>query len=735
MNRNTLIILLAVCVAVVSVAGSSLLLEPINTQRQDLQLTFNPDVTENLPPEVGIWYSALGSFRGLFVNMLWMRATALKEEGKFYEAKELSEIICQLQPRFPQVWAFHSWNMAYNISVATHTQRERWMWVRNGIELLRDFGIPLNPTSAPLYRQLAWIYLHKVGQFSDDMHWYYKRQLALEWQAVLGQPPAGSTRQTLDWFRPVAEFDARYFGVGELDPDIRQRIDEFVIRRPDAADMLRDLRALTPEAFDRQAARLLAEVIDDRDTEVTEFVEAIRAMNAPALDRSRADPVAAFLNDHPEVRPLLADLRSRGLAPDRELLERIGRSIMLLDAMEAGYDFGEAFGSDPVDQFLFAWLGDANPEVAALRDQVFLPFLRAKVLREHYRMNPSIMLDIMEGRWLATDKYPDPEPLPLDWRHPAAHGLYWSALGVRAAQPRREKNDQYFFEILNTDRQVLHALQALMHNGQIVFDPLGNYYEQLPDARFVDGYEKAVYGAGPRIGGLYADSAAIESFEAGHENFLKWAIGMLYFSGDETGAQELYDKLANTYAHKPGRAQLYTMPLGEFVMRDIKEDITSVDTAKNVIDGLVTRALINGYFAGRPRAAQQALSKAREVHEYYQNKQGYVTLGADRNRMALQPWGAMLADTLTRFLTSPPGAIPLGMKQRVWRNIPDHNEDGSINELKQRVWDRVRQPLAEQVQRAGEAQPGGLSFAQRFPEPPGMDEYRKARQAAAPPLP
>jgi len=735
MTRNTLIILLAVCVAVVSVGASSLLLEPINTQRQDLQLTFNPDVTENLPPEVGIWYSALGSFRGLFVNLLWMRATALKEDGKFYEAKELSDIICQLQPRFPQVWSFHAWNMAYNISVATHTQRERWMWVRNGIELLREKGIPLNPTSAPLYRQLAWIFLHKVGQFSDDMHWYYKRQLALEWQQILGEPPAGSTQQTLDWFRPIADADARYFGVGELDPDIRQRVDDFIVDRPDTENALRGLRALPPEAFQREVDRLLADVIDERDTRTVEFLREIRAANAPDVGATRADPVDAFLADHPDARPLVAELRSQGLALDRDLLERVGRSILLLEAMDAGYDFGEAFGSDPVDQYLFTWLRDENPEVATLRDEVFLPFLRAKVLRDHYRMNPTLMLEIMEGRWLATPRYPESEPLPLDWRHPAAHGLYWSALGVRAAQPRREKSDQYFFELLNTDRQVLHALQALMHNGQIVFDAMSNYYEQLPDPRFVDGYEKAVYGAGPRVGGRYADSAAIESFEAGHENFLKWAISMLYFWGDEAGAQELYDKLANTYGDKPGRATLYTMPLRDFVERDIKENVTSLDTAKQMISGLIQRAIVQGYVNGRPRVAQQNMKTARHIYDYYQGKQNYTTLNADRNRMGLAPWPTMVSDILTAFLRSPAGSVPLVMKQRAWRNIPDYNDDGSINELKQRVWDRVREPLAEQVQRVSDAQPGGLSFAQRFPEPPGMDEYRETRQIDAEPLP
>ena len=458
MNRNTIIILLAAVVAVVAVAGSSFLLAPINTQREDLQLTYNPDVTENLPPEVGIWYSALGSFRGLIVNLLWMRATTLKEEGKFYEARELSELICQLQPRFPKVWEFHAWNMAYNISVATHTPRERWMWVKNGIELLRDRGIPLNPTSAALYRQLAWIFLHKVGQFSDDMHWYYKQQLAFEWQTVLGKPPTGSAEQVLDAFRPIAEMDARYFALGELNPDIRQAIDALILERDDLAGKLRPLRTLSPEAFEREAARLVAGEIDERETAVIERLNELRSINEAKLGRTARDPVAAFLADHPEVGPLVDDLRRQGFSPDYDLLTRLGRSVMLLDALDAGYNLGPSFGTDPVDQYLFGFLRDQSPAAAVARDQVFLPFLRAKVLREHYHMSPTVMMEIMRGDWLITEDYPEAQPMPLDWRHPASHGLYWSLVGVRAAQPKREKTDAYYFENLNTYRQVLHAM-------------------------------------------------------------------------------------------------------------------------------------------------------------------------------------------------------------------------------------------------------------------------------------
>ncbi|MBS3762271.1 MAG: hypothetical protein KGZ25_03090, partial [Planctomycetes bacterium] len=93
---------------------------------------------------------------------------------------------CMLAPRFPKVWDFNAWNMAYNVSVQVPDYAERWPWVKAGIELLRDQGIPNNPEEPELYFSLAWIFMHKVGDQLDDAHAWYKQQLGLEMHEVLG---------------------------------------------------------------------------------------------------------------------------------------------------------------------------------------------------------------------------------------------------------------------------------------------------------------------------------------------------------------------------------------------------------------------------------------------------------------------------------------------------------------------------------------------------------------------
>ncbi len=165
-------------------AGSQL--DFINTQRAEMKLISNEPL-ENAPPALAFATVAMGAFRGLVVDVLWIRAENLKEDGQFFDAKQLADWITTLQPRFAQVWEMQAWNMAYNISAAIPASQpeERWRWVKNGYELLRDKGIPLNPRSILLYHELARIFQHKIGGVSDDDHKYYKIQLATAMEMVL----------------------------------------------------------------------------------------------------------------------------------------------------------------------------------------------------------------------------------------------------------------------------------------------------------------------------------------------------------------------------------------------------------------------------------------------------------------------------------------------------------------------------------------------------------------------
>jgi hypothetical protein len=221
MRRRDLIIVFA-CVmaagALLVAAGAQL--DSINAQREVMGLTINSPL-ENAPPALAFATVAMGTFRGLVVDILWMRADKLKEEGQFFDARQLAEWITTLQPRFAAVWEFQAWNMAYNISVTMPANRPelRWQWVKNGYELLRDKGIPLNPKSIELYRELGRIFQHKIGGISDDAHEYYKIQLAEAMAPLLSSEDNGLTREMNEYFEALVKAPTAWSQI-EADPSV-----------------------------------------------------------------------------------------------------------------------------------------------------------------------------------------------------------------------------------------------------------------------------------------------------------------------------------------------------------------------------------------------------------------------------------------------------------------------------------------------------------------------------------
>lgn len=236
MSRDTRIRLLATLVLAASLLASGGLTVALSGMAGRYKLVYTDRAEEGQTWEVSAGI-AMGAFRGIFVNWLWMRANDMKEDGKYYEAVELARAITKLQPRFPRVWVFHAWNLAYNISVMTNTAEERWQWVNAGIRLLRDEGIPANPNDMLLHKELAWIYIHKICEWTDDANQYYKRRFAAEWTINLGEPPA---REPADRDRDHAI--AKYVAWLKEIADAPSTEEELAKRNPKAATLLQRIK-------------------------------------------------------------------------------------------------------------------------------------------------------------------------------------------------------------------------------------------------------------------------------------------------------------------------------------------------------------------------------------------------------------------------------------------------------------------------------------------------------------
>ncbi|MBN2272617.1 MAG: hypothetical protein JXN61_18535, partial [Sedimentisphaerales bacterium] len=81
--RDTAICSCCLLLAAALLIGAGLQLDSINSQRRQMKLIINEPL-ENAPPSLAFATIAMGAFRGIVVDILWMRADRLKEAGQFF---------------------------------------------------------------------------------------------------------------------------------------------------------------------------------------------------------------------------------------------------------------------------------------------------------------------------------------------------------------------------------------------------------------------------------------------------------------------------------------------------------------------------------------------------------------------------------------------------------------------------------------------------------------------------
>lgn len=645
MRRDTKVQFGALAVMGLCMAGSGVLAVNLSAQQARHKLVYTTTAVEGQPPQVAVGI-AMGAFRGVFVNWLWMRANELKEAGRYHESVELAKAITTLQPRFPRAWTFHAWNLAYNISVTTQTAGERWNWVMQGIDLLRGPALKYNPNDLLIHKELAWIFLHKVQGVTDDANIFYKKMLAKEWQVVLGAPPT-------------------------YDPAVRGR----------DQDVKRFVAWLSPVA---DAPGTLDGLYAGPDG------EAVRALVGRIREKYTGDFGYAFLEQY-EV--------------DRAMAGSGRRS-----AIEAVFKPGEktrALIEDPA--FAKAW-----PRLLA--------YARAKLLRERYNMDPSVMVRF-------TEKYG-----PIDWRHPAAHALYWAALGVENALPRSEARNARDYDFVNTDRVVIQSVQELYRSGLIYIDFLAleldpsaqGFYLGVVEPNFVDTYGQILEELRSRSGVDNLFERGWSFYSAGYDNFLRDAVRYYYRRGDRNTAEK-YRTILRTYdgqnVNDPDRNDILSLPLDEFIEKELWDRQTSPYVAVSEINGSIEGAVLALVDQDPDRFTAQ-MDYARKFFKYYMDKQNRSTVVSPDNRMAQM--GADFNDFAGTNYSLIIQRLPFDQAVNAYAGAPDW--------LRQYAYDFLKQLWAEVLKK--EEGVGGKKFEQLFPEPLGMDVFRaeqerKAKQAEA----
>ncbi len=171
LQKNLLLMMAAMMMAGAATLNHRLSMHPHMTDR-----TFAAASTGTMPPGVAFATVLLGGFRGLVADGLWVRASMLQEQGRYFELVQLADWITALEPRFPQVWALQAWNMAYNISVLMPDAENRWRWVMHGLDLLRERGLPATGYAPEIGIEIGLLFQHKIGGLSNDQSDGFKQR-------------------------------------------------------------------------------------------------------------------------------------------------------------------------------------------------------------------------------------------------------------------------------------------------------------------------------------------------------------------------------------------------------------------------------------------------------------------------------------------------------------------------------------------------------------------------------
>ncbi len=647
MQRDRTVQLVAGVFLAVGLVSSMVLSTVVTAASGKAQLGYHDRVNESDPPEVAIGI-AMGAFRGLFVNILWMRAQNLKMEGKFHESIELSKTITRLQPRFPRVWGFHAWNLAYNISVATNTADERWLWVKAGLDLLRDEGIPKNPNDMLLHKEMAWIFVHKIQGSTDDAHLFYKRRLAREWQQVLGPPPPRVRAEALE------EINTRRIEL-DLEP-------------------FEDHYKATQAAFAAQFERIVVapdtlEELIELHPRAAELVERLPSECGLELGR---DTLRAF-----EVQRALAFAYSpEGVTLHLRESEQNDAFVRLLNEMNDDPELADAWGD-------------------------LVAHMRRRVLIDEYNMEPARMHRYMRMYG------------PMDWRHPAAQGLYWATRGVEEGLQRRNTED---FDLTNTDRVITHCMQELFRWGQIEFDILNDTYVQMVDLAWAPVYGRILTEELDARATEFEDTSRVfRLFSLGYQNFLHDVVRVYYRMGDYQQADDYYNQL-RTYPYLNLNApdfdfEKMSKPLKEFVELDVQERIHSPEFAQMELSSSLQNAFRNGLLMGDLTVFQSSMQYAAQVHDYFLTEQRARTR-ADTKTARMQPFSPFFyraaADVLIGLFAS--GEVGLSQQALMYRRLQASN----LADLSRATWDWLSTTRRDQIP----------NFDLYFPEPPGMEEFR-----------
>jgi len=220
-RKITYLVLIAVLLFPISQLGAPATTEDEGGRLAQLRAEYDlgqSDLGDIDPASETIRLATLG-LRGVAVSMLWSKANDYKKKEDWTNFRATLEQLAKLQPYFIKFWQYQAWNLTYNVSVELDDVRDRFHYVKRGIEFLKK-GVLYNRDSPYLLSELGWFIGNKIGR-ADEKKEY--RRLFKEDRDFhpSDRPPEArdNWRVSREWYdRSISAVDDKKKSLGQKNP-------------------------------------------------------------------------------------------------------------------------------------------------------------------------------------------------------------------------------------------------------------------------------------------------------------------------------------------------------------------------------------------------------------------------------------------------------------------------------------------------------------------------------------
>jgi tetratricopeptide (TPR) repeat protein len=117
--------------------------------------------------------AALGGFRTVAADLLWLQAERVWDGGSWWALLPLLDAVTQLDPHFILAWQVYGWHAAYNMHAESETVIDRRYWLARGANILEQ-AVEANPDNWEIRFELGWTLYDRAHEKKRAAEYFYQ---------------------------------------------------------------------------------------------------------------------------------------------------------------------------------------------------------------------------------------------------------------------------------------------------------------------------------------------------------------------------------------------------------------------------------------------------------------------------------------------------------------------------------------------------------------------------------